>query len=81
MLIRRDSNSEEEDKEDDDAINKNRKIESQSSQIEKLKSEVKKLKDELDSQSKDTELNIKNAGILHKLYKSGYIDEEGNMLD
>ena len=73
MLIRRDSNSEEEDKEDD-AINKNRKIESQSSQIEILKTEVKKLKDELDSQNKDTELNIKNADILHKLCVSGYID-------
>ena len=46
-----------------------------------LKSEIMKLKAEHDNQSKESDLNSKNINILHKLYESGYIYEERNILD
>ena len=81
MLIRRGASPVEEEKENVEVTNQNIRFESQSNQIEMLKNEVTKLKAELDNKSKDADLNNKNADILHKLYKSGYIDEEGNILD
>ena len=81
MLIRKEISLVKEDKERDESFNQDIRFEDQSSQLEILKSEVKRLKNELDSKSKDSDINNKNADILHKLYESGYIDEEGNVLD
>ena len=81
MLIRKEISLVEEDKERDESFNQDSRFEDQSSQLEILKSKVKRLKNELDSKSKDSDISNKNVDILHKLYESGYIDEEGNVLD
>lgn len=47
---------------------------------QQLRKEIKKLKSQLEKQQKVTEEEAKNAEILHHLYESGIIDEDGNYL-
>ena len=80
MFIRKLSNSDEEDKDNISETDLRTGYDNQATQISILKNKIKMLKEELDNQNKENNESTMNANILNKLYTSGLIDEDGNLL-